>query len=313
MTVTLNDISVAHQRILPFIHNTPVQTSRMLNRRLGGELYFKCENFQKGGAFKARGAFNAIHSLDEQTALRGIVTHSSGNHAAAVALAAASRGTSAHVVMPDNASAVKKAAVSGYGAHIIECAPNLIARETTTQQVIKETGATFIHPFDDARVISGQGTAAMEMIKQVGELDMVICPVGGGGLLSGTAIACRGLTPKTNIIAAEPLGADDAKRSFDSGKLIEQTNPTTIADGLLTSLGVLNFAIIQQHVDDILTTSESTIIEAMRLIWQHMKIIVEPSAAVPLAMLLEHSLDLSGKRIGIILSGGNIDIDHLPW
>jgi len=328
MSVSLEEIRQAHQRILPFIHHTPIHTSRLINDRVGAKLFFKCENFQKGGAFKARGAFNAVYSLDRQSVAKGIVTHSSGNHAAAVALAAASRNAPAYVVMPSNAPSVKKAAAAGYGAQIIECEPNLSARETTAERVLKETGGTFLHPYDDERVIAGQGTAALELIGDMGmgmnmniememnmkmeKPDIVMCPVGGGGLLAGTAIGSKSLLPGIRVIAAEPAGADDAKRSFQAGYLIEQSRPDTIADGLLTSLGKINFPIIMQNVDDILTVSEANIILAMRLIWQYMKIVVEPSGAVPLGALLEHRPDLNDKRIGIILTGGNVDPDHLP-
>ncbi|NKB76479.1 MAG: pyridoxal-phosphate dependent enzyme [Gammaproteobacteria bacterium] len=317
MSVTFDDITQAHGRIAPFIHRTPVYSSRIINDIVGGQLFFKCENFQKGGAFKARGAFNAVHSLDEAMVKKGVVTHSSGNHAAAVALAANSRNTIAHVVMPSNASAVKKAAVMGYGATVIECAPILADREATAEEIIRETGATFLHPYDDERVIAGQGTAALEMIEDLSKtghsLDIVMCPVGGGGLLAGTALTARSLLPEAQVIAAEPLGADDAKRSFDAGVLIEQTAPNTIADGLLTSVGKTNFPIIMQNVDEILTVSEQSIVHAMRLIWQHMKLVVEPSAAVPLAALLSREVGLGDKKVGIILSGGNVDLDRLPW
>lgn len=311
MTTTFQNIKKAHERISPFVHRTPIHSSRIINEMVGGQLFFKCENFQKGGAF------NAIHSLDEVTVKRGVVTHSSGNHAAAVALGANSRNTTAHVVMPSNASAVKKAAVKGYGANVIECAPVLADRESTAKRIIEETGATFLHPYNDERVIAGQGTAALEMIEDLAEagekLDIVMCPVGGGGLLAGTALVTRSLLPTAKIVAAEPKGADDAKRSFDAGVLIPQTAPDTIADGLLTSVGEINFPIIMENVDDILTVSEESIIGAMRLMWQHMKVIVEPSGAVPLAAILEHELDLKNRKMGIILSGGNVDIDRLPW
>ncbi|MDB9999652.1 pyridoxal-phosphate dependent enzyme [Porticoccaceae bacterium] len=313
MTVTYNDIRQSHERIKPFIHRTPILTSRIINELVGAELYFKCENFQKGGAFKARGAFNAVHSLSEEQLAKGLVTHSSGNHAAALALACASRGAKATVVMPSNSPKPKKVAVAGYGATIVECEPTLAARETTANKILAETQGTFLHPYDNDQVIAGQGTAAKEMIEDGPAFDLVMCPVGGGGLLAGTAISVKELLPDAKVIAAEPLGADDAKRSFDAGKRILQTQPSTIADGLLTSLGERNFAIIQQSVDNILTAQEANIIRAMRLIWQHMKIVIEPSAALPLACLLEHKLDLKGKKVGIILSGGNVDIDKLPW
>jgi threonine dehydratase len=313
MTVTYQDNCQAHKRIKPFIHRTPILTSRIINELVGAELYFKCENFQKGGAFKARGAFNAVHSLSEEQLAKGLVTHSSGNHAAAMALACASRGAKATVVMPSNSPAPKKVAVAAYGATTVECEPTLAARETTANKILAETQGTFLHPYDNDQVIAGQGTAAKEMIEDGSAFDFVMCPVGGGGLLAGTAISVKELLPDAKVIAAEPLGADDAKRSFAAGKRLLQTQPSTIADGLLTSLGERNFAIIQQSVDNILTAQEANIIRAMRLIWQHMKIVIEPSAALPLACLLEHKLDLKGKKVGIILSGGNVDIDKLPW
>ena len=313
MTVTYQDICDAHTRIKPFIHRTPVMSSQLINDVVGGDLFFKCENFQKGGAFKARGAFNAVHSMAAEEVAKGIVTHSSGNHAAAVALAGRSRGARAYVIMPSTSPAPKKAAVKGYGATIIECEPVLSTRESEAKRVLSETGGCFLHPYNDDRVIAGQGTAAKEMIEDSGPFDIVMCPVGGGGLLGGTALVTRELLPGAQVIAGEPAGADDAKRSFDSGTLVPQTNPQTIADGLLTSLGERNFAIIQENVDQILTVSEQNIVKAMRLIWQHMKVLIEPSSAVPLGCILEHKLDLTSKRVGIILSGGNIDIDRLPW
>ena len=313
MTVDLSSIRLAHERIEPFVHHTPIQTSQILDDRTAARLFFKCENFQKGGAFKARGAFNAINALDKNALRHGVVTHSSGNHGAAVALAAASMNVCAYVVMPETASRVKKAAVNHYGATVIECSATLKDRETTCHRVIEETGATFIHPYDDDAIIAGQGTAAMELFADVDGLDVVMCPVGGGGLLGGTAIAARGVSSQTRVIAAEPEGADDAKRSFDQGQWIEQTNPVTVADGLLTSLGQRNFAIIKEQVDDILTVSEVSIIHAMRLIWQHMKMVVEPSGAVPLGAILQHPTHFQGKRVGVVVSGGNVDLDKLPW
>lgn len=313
MPVTYDDICNAHDRIKPFIHRTPILTSRIINDLVGTNLYFKCENFQKGGAFKARGAFNAVHSLSESDAQKGIVTHSSGNHAAAVALAAASRNTKAYVVMPSNSPKPKKDAVAGYGATIVECVPTLAAREEAAEKIIAETGGTFIHPYDNDHVIAGQGAAAKEFIEDGPDFDYIMCPVGGGGLMAGTAITAKHLAPHITMVAGEPLGADDAKRSFQAGKIIPQTGPNTIADGLLTSLGERNFAIMQEKVDDILTVKEENIIRAMRLIWQHMKIIVEPSSAVPLGCLLEHNMDLAGQNVGIILTGGNIDLEKLPW
>ena len=313
MTVTYQDICQAHERIKPFIHRTPILTSRIINELVGSELYFKCENFQKGGAFKARGAFNAVHSLPPEQLVKGLVTHSSGNHAAALALACASRNAKASVVMPSSSPKPKKAAVAAYGATIVECEPTLAAREATANKILADTHGTFLHPYDNDQVIAGQGTAAKEMIEDGPVFDIVMCPVGGGGLLAGTAISVKELLPDAKVIAAEPLGADDAQRSFEAGYLIPQTQAKTIADGLLTSVGERNFAIMQDKVDEVLTAKEENIVEAMRLIWQHMKIVIEPSSAVPLACLLEHSLNLKGKKVGIILTGGNVDIDKLPW
>lgn len=314
MKTTYSDIVKAHEVIKPYIHRTPVLTNRHINEMVGAQIYFKCENFQVCGAFKARGAHNAIFTLSDDIVKKGVVTHSSGNHAAAVAIAAARRGVPAYVVMPSNSPLPKKNAVKGYGAIMTACEPTLIARETEANKIIKETGATFLHPYDNELVIAGQGTAAKELIEDTGYLDIVICPVGGGGLLAGTALSAKQLLPESKVIAAEPLAADDAKRSFDAGYIIPQTNPRTIADGLLTSVGARNFEIMKSHVDDILTTTEESIINAMRIIWQYMKVIIEPSCAVPLAMLLEHNLEnVKGKKIGIILTGGNVDIDKLPW
>jgi threonine dehydratase len=284
-----------------------------LNDLVGAALFCKCENFQKVGAFKFRGACNAVFSLSEQEARHGVATHSSGNHAAAVALAARLRRVPAYIVMPDNAPAVKKAAVAGYGGSIVYCAPTLAAREATLKRVMHETGATFIHPYNDARVIAGQGTAALELLTDVADLDVIMVPVGGGGLLSGTAIVTAALFPSTKVIAAEPEAADDAYRSLQAGKILPANDPRTIADGLRTSLGELTFAVIQQHVQQIVTVSEAAIVSAMRYVWERMKIVIEPSAAVPIGALLEKKIDLTGKRIGVILSGGNASLDHLPW
>jgi threonine dehydratase len=284
-----------------------------LNHLVGAELFCKCENFQKVGAFKFRGACNAVFALAEAEAQRGVATHSSGNHAAALALAARLRGIPAWIVMPKNAPAVKKAAVAGYGGQIVFCEPTLAAREATLAQVVAETGATFIPPYNHAQVIAGQGTAAMELCADVPGLDVVLAPVGGGGLVSGTALAVAALSPGTRVIAAEPAGADDAYRSLQAGHIVPAVSPRTVADGLLTSLGELTFAIIQQHVEQIVTVSEEAIIRAMRTVWERMKIIIEPSAAVPIGALLEQHIDLRGKRLGVILSGGNVDLDRLPW
>jgi len=310
---TLADVQTAAARIKPYVHRTPVLTCTSLNDLVGAALFCKCENFQKVGAFKFRGASNAVFALSDQEARHGVATHSSGNHAAAVALAARLRGVPAHIVMPDNAPVVKKAAVAGYGGSIVYCAPTLAAREATLKRVVHETGATFIHPYNDARVIAGQGTAALELLADVADLDVIMAPVGGGGLLSGTAIVTVALSPSTQVIAAEPEAADDAYRSLQAGKILPANDPRTIADGLRTSLGELTFAVIQQHVQQIVTVSEEAIVSAMRYVWERMKIVIEPSAAVPMGALLEKKIDLTGKRIGVILSGGNVSLDQLPW
>ncbi len=310
---TLEDLRAARRRIAPHVHETPVMTSELLDRHCGASLFFKCENLQKVGAFKARGASNAVFSLTAEEAVKGVCTHSSGNHAAALAMAAAKRGIPAHIVMPANAPAVKKAAVAGYGAHIIECEPTLNGREATLARVMAETGAHLVHPYNDVRVIAGQGTVALELLEQVTGLDAVLAPVGGGGLLAGTALAVKLQYPEIEVAASEPAGADDAFRSFGSGRLVPQTDPRTIADGLLTSLGELNFDIIMRHVDTILTVEDASIIEAMRLQWTRMKTLVEPSGAVSFAAVLEHPERFTGRRVGVIISGGNQDLDQLPW
>jgi threonine dehydratase len=310
---TLAAIRQAATRIKPYAHRTPVLTCTSLDAVVGARLFCKCENFQKVGAFKFRGACNAVFALSEAEAQRGVATHSSGNHGAALALAARLRGIPAWIVMPHTAPVVKKTAVASYGGQIVFCEPTQAAREATLAQVTAETGATFIPPYNHPQVIAGQGTAALELCEDVVGLDIVLAPVGGGGLISGTAIAVAALSPGTRVIAAEPAGADDAYRSLQAGHIVPSTHPQTIADGLLTSLGDLTFAIIQQHVEQIVTVSEEAIIKAMRLVWERMKIIIEPSAAVPIGALLESSLDLRGKRLGIILSGGNVDLDRLPW
>lgn len=307
------DVEAAHDRIRPYIHRTAVMTSESINRITGGNLFFKCENFQKVGAFKYRGATNAVISLTEEEAGKGVATHSSGNHAAALALAARIRGIPANIVMPSTSPDIKKAAVSGYGGIITLCEPTLHSRESTLEEVVARTGATVIHPYDNFNVIAGQGTAAKELIEDTGDLDILIAPVGGGGLLSGTAISARQMIPGCRVIAAEPLGADDAYRSFISGTLVPSIHPKTIADGLLTSLGTRNFQIIMNHVDEIVTVSEENIISAMRLIWERMKIIIEPSSAVPLGAILEGKINVRGKKTGIILSGGNLDLGRLPF
>jgi threonine dehydratase len=310
---TADEIRTAHERIRPYIHRTAVLTCQTLNQLTENELFFKCENFQKVGAFKFRGATNAVLQLSDAEAAKGVATHSSGNHAQALALAAKMRGIPAYIVMPETAPKVKVAAVKGYGAEVIFCKPTLQAREDTLSKVVAETGVHFIHPYNNWQVITGQATCAKELLEEVNDLDVILAPVGGGGLLSGTALSAHYFSPRTRVIACEPEGADDAQKSFRAGKIIPSVNPNTIADGLLTSLGERTFAVIRQHVSDVVTVPEAAIISAMRLIWERMKIIVEPSAAVPLGALLSGNLRLQQQRIGIILSGGNVDLERLPW
>jgi threonine dehydratase len=310
---SLADIERAAERIRPYAHRTPVLTSSALNRRTGAELFFKCENFQKVGAFKFRGAANAVFSLSDAEASRGVATHSSGNHAQALALAASLRGVPAHIVMPDNSPKVKVEAVRGYGGRIVFCRPTQAEREKTLAEVVRDTGAAFIHPYDDARVIAGQATAARELLAEVHGLDLLLAPVGGGGLASGTALAARYLSPATRVVAAEPAGADDAFRSLREGRIVPSESPRTVADGLRTSLGRLTFPILRALLAEVVTVSEAGIVAAMRLVWERMKILIEPSAAVPVAALLEGKLKTRGLRVGVILSGGNLDLDALPW
>ncbi len=310
---TFNDVKKAHKIVQQYAHRTPVLSSISIDEIVGAKLFFKCENFQKVGAFKFRGACNAVFSLSEQEAQKGVATHSSGNHAAALALAARMRGVTAHIVMPENSPEIKKKAVAGYGAQITFCKPTLEARESTLAKVVEKTGATEIHPYNNFNVIAGQGTAAKELIEDEGKFDIIMAPVGGGGLLSGTALTTKYLLPNCKVIAAEPAGADDAFRSFHSKVWVPSEKPNTIADGLLTSLGERNFAIILDKVNDIVTVSEESIVEAMRMIWERMKIIIEPSSAVPLAAILEKKVDLQNKKVGIILSGGNLDLGKLPF
>ena len=313
MTLDLPAIRAAHERIRRYIHRTPVLTSSRLNQASGASLFFKCENFQKIGAFKARGATNAIFSLDDATARRGVATHSSGNHGAAVARAAKLRGIPAHIVMPSNSAKVKIRAVESYGARVVFCEPTEQARETTCADVIAQTGATLIHSFENLDVIAGQGTAAVEFLEDVPDLDLVMCPIGGGGLLAGTALAAKSMRPNIKVIAVEPENADDAAQSFREGRVIHTEKKFTIADGLRTNVGEPNFAIIKRYTDDIVTVSEDAIISAMRMIWETMKITVEPSSAVPYAAIQEGKLDVAGQRVGIILTGGNVDLEALPW
>ncbi len=310
---TIEDILRAAVRIRPHAHRTPVLTSRTIDAMTGASIWFKCENFQRGGAFKFRGAANAVFSLSDAEARRGVVTHSSGNHAQALALAARLRGIEAHIVMPQDAPKVKVDAVRGYGAKIVFSGNAPRDRENALHELVSKIGAEFVHPSDDLRVIAGQGTCALEIMQEVPDLDMVVTPVGGGGLLSGTAIAVRAVSPGTRVIGAEPAAADDASRSFHTGTLFPSENPRTIADGLRTSLGPNTFPIVRADVADIVTVSEDAIIEATRFTWERMKIVIEPSSAVPLAAIMAGKLDVRGLRVAIVLSGGNVDLDALPW
>jgi threonine dehydratase len=310
---TFEDVLTAAERICDHVHRTPVMTSKSIDEITGARLHFKCENLQKVGAFKARGATNAVLSLDEEAARRGVATHSSGNHAAALAYAAGIRGVTAQVVMPSSAPPVKKAAVAGYGAVITECEPTLEAREATLETVVARTGATFIHAYDNPMVIAGQGTASLELIADAPAVDTVIAPVGGGGLMSGTAIAVSSSRPDIVLLGSEPAGADDAFRSLRDGTRYPSVNPRTIADGLLTSLSERTFRILDQRLEGILTVGEETIVRAMRLLWERMKLVVEPSGAVPLAAILEHPDRFVDRHVGLIISGGNVDLGDLPW
>lgn len=313
MKIQKQDLTDCYNRIAQYIHRTPVFTSQQLNQLSGAELYFKCENFQRIGAFKMRGAANAVLQLSEEQKSKGVVTHSSGNFAQALALAAKNANTQAYIVMPSNAPQVKKNAVKGYGAQIIECEPTIIARETVAKLIEDEKGATFIHPFDDEHVIVGQATACMELLEDYPDLDIVIAPVGGGGLIGGTALAAHFFSDKCKVIGAEPDEVNDAYRAMQSGKIETNANTNTIADGLKTHLGTLNFPIIQQHVQEIISVSEEEIIVAMKLIWERMKVVVEPSAAVALAAVLKSKNTFTNQKVGIILSGGNVDLTTLPF
>jgi len=313
MTVSMGDIRQAAERIKPYAHRTPVMTCESFNQKVGARVFFKCENLQKVGAFKFRGACNAVYSLSPEAAARGVVAHSSGNHAQALALAARMRGIPAYLVMPNNAPAVKKAAVEGYGGRITYCEPTLEAREQAQAKVVEATGAQVVHPYNDDRVIAGQGTAALELLQEVPDLDVVIAPVGGGGLASGTAIAALGISPRIRVLAAEPEQADDAFRSLQEGRILPSVHPQTLADGLLTSLCERTFSILQARLEQVVTVSEEGLVSAMRFIWERAKLVIEPSAAVAAAVLWEHKIDLSGLRVGVILSGGNVDLEKLPW
>jgi threonine dehydratase len=288
-------------------------TNESLNQKVGAQVFLKCENFQKVGAFKFRGACNAVFSLSDEEAARGVSTHSSGNHAQALALAARLRGIPAYIVMPNNAPAVKKAAVAGYGGKITFCEPTLEAREATLTQIVEQTGSAVVHPYNDERVIAGQGTATLELLNEVPDLDVILAPVGGGGLLSGTSIAATGIKKGIRVIAGEPEMADDAYRSLKAGEILPSVKPKTIADGLLTSLGTKTFPVIQSCVEQIVTVSEQGIIDSMKFLWERAKIIIEPSSAVAVGVLWERKIDLTGLKVGVILSGGNVDLQKLPW
>jgi len=311
MPPTLADVRAAHDRIRPFIHRTPVLTCSAVNALVEARVYFKCENFQKVGAFKIRGATNAVQSLSDAAAARGVVTHSSGNHAAALALAAHRRGIPAYIVMPSNAPPNKRAAVAGYGGTITFCEPTQTAREAACAELVRATGTTLVHPYDDETVIAGQGTAALELLEDVPDLDAILAPVGGGGLLSGTLIAAKGVRPDVRVIGCEPALADDAAASLREGRIVPARPPVTVADGLRTSLGEKTFPIIRELVETIALVDETEILAALRLILERMKVLVEPSSAVPLAALLNRPLNLTGKRVGIIVSGGNLDVSRL--
>ncbi|MBX9618888.1 MAG: pyridoxal-phosphate dependent enzyme [Hyphomicrobiales bacterium] len=310
---TFDDVLAAHDRIKPHIHLTPVLTSRMLNELTGAELFFKCENLQKAGAFKARGASNAVFSLTDAQAAKGVATHSSGNHGTCLSYAAGRRGIPCTVVMPRTAPQAKKDAVKGYGGRVVECEPSTTSREAVFAEVVKETGAEFVHPYNDHRVIAGQATCSKELIEQVSGLDAVVAPIGGGGMVSGTCLTLSKLAPQVKIYAAEPEQADDAYRSFKAGHIIADDAPNTIADGLKVPLKELTWHFVRNHVTDILTASEDEIIEAMKLTWKRMKIVMEPSCAVPLATIIKNKHVFAGKRVGVIITGGNVDLDKLPW
>ncbi|MCB1389160.1 MAG: pyridoxal-phosphate dependent enzyme [Rhodobacteraceae bacterium] len=310
---TYQDVLAARERIAPYVHRTPVMTSRMLDELSGASLFFKCENLQKAGAFKARGASNAVFGLSDAQAARGVATHSSGNHGTCLSYAAGRRGIPCTVVMPRTAPQAKKDAVRGYGGRVVECEPSTSSREAVFAEVVAETGAEFVHPYNDPRVIAGQGTCSLELIEQVADLDAVIAPIGGGGMVSGTCLALSNAAPGVRIYAAEPEQADDAARSFRAGRIIADDAPVTVADGLKVPLKELTWHFVSRHVEDILTVSEEEIADAMALIWKRMKIIAEPSSAVPLAAVLKNRDLFAGQRVGIILTGGNVDLDRLPW
>jgi len=310
---TYQDVITAHDRVAPYVHRTPVLTSSYFDDLTGAQLFFKCENFQKAGAFKVRGASNAVFGLSADQAARGVATHSSGNHALSLAYAAGRRGIPCHVVMPRTAPDAKKAAVRGYGGVITECDPSTSSREETFARVQAETGAEFVHPYNDPRVIAGQGTCSRELLQQVVGLDAVVAPIGGGGMVSGTCLWLRHAAPHVKIYAAEPEQADDAARSFRAGHIIADDAPQTVADGLKVPLKEITWHFVSRYVSDVLTVSEAEIVDAMRLIWQRMKIVMEPSSAVALAVIVKNPAPFTGKRVGIIITGGNVDLDRLPW
>ncbi len=311
--VTFDDVKAAARRIAPFASRTPLLKSSTLNASVGGQVYFKCENLQKTGAFKFRGALNAVMSLDDSRAKAGVATHSSGNHGAALALAARLRGIPAYIVMPDNALPPKREAVLAYGGEIVACAPGLKAREATLAALIEERGLEVVHPYDDARVIAGQGTCALEILDEIPDVDAILVPVGGGGLISGTAVAVRGMRPEIRVIGAEPAAADDAWQALESGERVVLDNPDTIADGLRASLGELNFAIMREHVHSIVRVEEAAIVEAMKHVFSRLKLVIEPSSAVPVAAVLGGLVDFHSLKAVVVLTGGNVDLDHLPW
>jgi len=310
---TFDDVREAHERIKPHIHRTPVLTSSYFDELTGASLFFKCENFQKAGVFKARGASNAVFGLSDEQGAKGVATHSSGNHGLSLSYAAGRRGIKATVVMPRTAPEAKKAAVRGYGATVVECEPSTSSREAVFAEVVAQSGADFIHPYNDPRVIAGQGTCSRELVEQVDRLDAVIAPIGGGGMVSGTCLTLSNIAPEIKIYAAEPKNADDACRSLKAGYIIADDAPKTIADGLLVPLKDLTWHFVSNHVSDILLATDEEIIEAMRLTWQRMKIVIEPSSAVPLATILKNRELFEGKRVGVILTGGNVDLSKLPW
>ena len=313
MIPDLHDLHSAARRIEPYVHHTPVMTSHRIDAMIGAELLFKCENLQRTGSFKIRGATNTVRLLSDEEAGRGVATHSSGNHGAALCAAARSRGIPAYIVVPEGAVASKVKAIQGYGGDVIRCAPTQAAREETLEAVLEGTGATMVHPYNDPRIIAGQGTAGLELMEQTGGVDVLVCPVGGGGLISGCALAAKLLRPDTLVIGAEPAGADDTARSLAVGEIVEDVVPDTIADGLRARVGKLTFQVIQRHVAEVVTVTDPEIVEAMKIIWHTMKLVIEPSSATVFATVLKIRNRLAGKRIGLVLSGGNVDLDHLPW